>query len=207
MRVLSKEEIQFIDTYLKNSDVRFADIRMEMVDHVASELENRMSEDGTDFYDTFKWYMAENKSSLLKQNRNYLNEAEKKLFKQLFRNIASWQGFSILVVSFLVVFFLKQLFNSDWLEVLPLILNLVAFGVYGNRIMKLKLRFSAFEHIGIYLFVLPHYIYMWFKPTIKSSLESGTTIWLVVSVAIPLLLLQLMVQAYEEHKQKYQSVS
>ena len=39
MKKLTKENIQFIDNYLKNSDVIFDDIRMEMVDHVATAVE------------------------------------------------------------------------------------------------------------------------------------------------------------------------
>ena len=52
---LDKEQIQFIDNYLDNSDVVYADIRMEMVDHVASGIEARIDKGDTrDFYYIFK---------------------------------------------------------------------------------------------------------------------------------------------------------
>lgn len=40
---LSSENIQFIDTYLKNSDIDFIDIRVEMVDHIASDIEAKIN--------------------------------------------------------------------------------------------------------------------------------------------------------------------
>jgi hypothetical protein len=58
-RKLSSENVKFIDVYLKNSEIEFADIRVEMVDHVASEIEQRMFEgDKRDFYYVFKDYMV-----------------------------------------------------------------------------------------------------------------------------------------------------
>ena len=36
---LSKEQISFIDQYLKKKGVKYWDVRLEMVDHVASKLE------------------------------------------------------------------------------------------------------------------------------------------------------------------------
>jgi predicted secreted protein len=63
---LSKEQIQFIDQYLKKSEVVFDDLRMELVDHTASAVAYKMVEEDIDFYDAFKNYMVENKKSILK---------------------------------------------------------------------------------------------------------------------------------------------
>lgn len=63
---LTKEEIQFIDQYLKKSEVVFDDLRLELVDHVASAVSCKMMEEDIDFYDAFKSYMVENKKNILK---------------------------------------------------------------------------------------------------------------------------------------------
>ena len=63
---LDKEQIQFIDQYLKKSEVVFDDLRMELVDHTASAVAYKMLEEDIDFYDAFKNYMVENKKSILK---------------------------------------------------------------------------------------------------------------------------------------------
>ncbi|WP_329806792.1 hypothetical protein [Flavobacterium facile] len=66
---LTKENIQFIDNYLKNSQVIYYDIRMEMLDHVATAVEQKMEVENLDFYDAFKNYMVINKTELLKLNK------------------------------------------------------------------------------------------------------------------------------------------
>ena len=39
---LTLQDIQFIANYLKNSEVIYYDIRMEMLDHVATAVEQKM---------------------------------------------------------------------------------------------------------------------------------------------------------------------
>lgn len=63
---LTKEEIQFIDQYLKKSEVVFDDLRVELVDHVASAVSYKMLNENLDFYHAFKNYMVKNKKSILK---------------------------------------------------------------------------------------------------------------------------------------------
>ncbi len=67
---LSKENIQFIDTYLQNHDVFYVDVRFEMIDHIASAVEEKMQNENIDFYDAFKNYMILNKNEILKQNND-----------------------------------------------------------------------------------------------------------------------------------------
>jgi hypothetical protein len=66
---LTTENIQFIDNYLKNSDVVYYDIRMEILDHVATAVEQKMEAEDLDFYDAFKSYMVVNKKEILKLNK------------------------------------------------------------------------------------------------------------------------------------------
>lgn len=66
---LSKDEILFIDTYLLSNNVIYVDIRQEMVDHIASGVEDKMVSEQLDFYNAFKQYMAVNKKDILKSNK------------------------------------------------------------------------------------------------------------------------------------------
>ena len=66
---LTPNNIQFIDNYLKNSEVIYYDIRMEMLDHVATAVEQKMEAENLDFYDAFKSYMVVNKKEILKGNK------------------------------------------------------------------------------------------------------------------------------------------
>lgn len=84
-RKLTQEQILFIDNYLRNSGVRYADIRFEMTDHVAAALENI---DG-DFYEDFRLYMIRNKRDLLASNRTFRKLAWKKALKVIQNNLIS----------------------------------------------------------------------------------------------------------------------
>lgn len=67
MKTLTTQNLKFIDNYLKKSEIIFEDIRMEMTDHIASAIEEKMKVDNIDFYDAFKSYMISNKKELLKK--------------------------------------------------------------------------------------------------------------------------------------------
>ena len=66
---LSTREIQFIDNYLQKHDVIFVDIRAEMIDHIATAVEDKMDKETIDFYDAFKSYMITNRKDILKSNQ------------------------------------------------------------------------------------------------------------------------------------------
>ena len=66
---LDKQEIQFIDNYLQKHDFIFVDIRAEMIDHIATAVEDKMDKEAIDFYDAFKSYMITNRKDILKNNK------------------------------------------------------------------------------------------------------------------------------------------
>lgn len=68
---LLKEEIKFIDTYLRNNEVVFVDIRQEMLDHIATAVEEKMTTEKLDFYEAFKSYMIHNKKEVMKNNKEH----------------------------------------------------------------------------------------------------------------------------------------
>lgn len=87
MEKLTPKEIRFIENYLKNSGVNYFDVRLEITDHVASELEERLSQKNSPgFYGEFKEYMRLHKKLLLKSLRRYQWQADKKVLRQVFRN-------------------------------------------------------------------------------------------------------------------------
>lgn len=46
---LTKEEIQYIDNYLIKSKVKYWDVRVELLDHIASAVEEKIEEEGISF--------------------------------------------------------------------------------------------------------------------------------------------------------------
>ena len=46
---LTKEEIQFIDEYLIKNEVKFWDVRVELLDHIVSAVEDKINNKGVSF--------------------------------------------------------------------------------------------------------------------------------------------------------------
>ena len=137
---LNPKNIQFIDNYLKNSEVIYYDIRMEILDHVATAVEQKMEAENLDFYDAFKSYMVENKKEILKENKQeglYFKEPLKKF--GLFV-IKPFQIFLAISTFFLVYFFAKTYglnVYSNYLYLLIIITYLI-FGISHFLLTKNK---------------------------------------------------------------------
>lgn len=81
---LTREQIQFIDDRLYNLGVKYIDIRYEMVDHIASELETM---DG-DFGENWTEYFITHHNDILKQNRRAKWTATIRALKLYFKTMA-----------------------------------------------------------------------------------------------------------------------
>lgn len=112
MRKLGQEELEFIDNYLKNSGVEYIDVRVEMLDHVASAVEIKMEAEKTDFYEAFKSYMVANKKELLKQTDSFAKESLKKVLqmvgKNLFHPLSLVITAAVVIITVVLFDFLKQ---------------------------------------------------------------------------------------------------
>ncbi|OBX21852.1 MULTISPECIES: hypothetical protein [Bizionia] len=173
---LTEDEICFIETYLKNSGVVFVDIRLEMVDYVASEIEARLQEnDARDFYLIFKDYMVENKRHLLQRSDGYYKIADKSNIKALikmatsFFGIVSFIGLGLLFIS--VRNYLEPDFAHTILKYAPMTLFFVLGVIYFVFSRIEKERFSLLERLGFYFVILFHVL-----NTIYTSYNSSQTI-------------------------------
>mgnify|MGYP006182872301 FL=1 len=154
---LTAENIEFIDNYLKNSEVIYYDIRMEMLDHVATAVEQKMEAENLDFYDAFKNYMVVNKKGLMQQNEKtkrfnfgfilpFLNYCLKPQNLLVFATchllfFLAIQQFTIL---FIARIFISVIFSGmlAWI-----FFNFIYFGFSQSK------RFYAIEKNGVILFV------------------------------------------------------
>lgn len=98
MEKLTREQITFIDNYLLHSGVNYVDIRYEMIDHVATALEQ--SDD--DFYSAFKEYMLQHKKELLQSNGQFAKAAAKRAGKIILVNLLKPVPLMVFVLVFLV---------------------------------------------------------------------------------------------------------
>lgn len=137
---LTLQNIQFIDNYLKNSEVIYYDIRMEMLDHVATDVEQKMKAENLDFYDAFKSYMVVNKKEILKGNKEeglHFREPLKKF------GLFVIQPFQILLAIgiFSLVYFFSNIYGlniySNYLYLFIIITYLI-FGISHYLLTKRK---------------------------------------------------------------------
>lgn len=152
MKKLTQEQIQFIDNYLKNSDVVFIDVRLEMLDHVASAVETKMEEEQTDFYEAFKAYMVVNKKELIESTSKHRWDLDKKALKLIGKNMIHpiILGFFILVLGIIYLIGFKAI-NVEYLLIPQAILG--SFVILPLLIYRyLKVSFIHHLVLLIYLF-------------------------------------------------------
>ena len=177
---LNQENIQFIDNYLKNSEVIYYDIRMEMLDHVATAVEQKMEVENIDFYDAFKSYMVLIKKEILKGNKFWSIYSKD--------TILSFLKFLLHPIMFLIgvffVLFYKNVEVSNYFSDSFTIKNLffvfmiiLAFFQLIYFRLILKQRFFVLEKLGGLLTVI-YYVQMFFMNQNKSETPSVFTLTL-----------------------------
>lgn len=215
MYKLSKEEIQFIDTYLENSGVKHADIRMEMVDHVASGIEEVLVDDSNSFYDTFKAYMVANKHQLLKDNKKFISQVDIKIMKRIVKNILSIPSLIILIITYFGFVKFKSVYGAevfkDYLfDISILGLILLSSGYFlGLAFVKMN------RFVGVERMVFPFMIFVQLSNMMSHTFKNMSTDYngldisvLVLSMLtlIVLVLLQTTVQMHLQYKRQYKNL-
>ena len=111
---LSKEELQFIDTYLKNSSVIYTDVRLELTDHIASAIEEELEENSNEtFYEVFKSYMISNKKSLLKNHEEQKDKIRRKIILRFGKGFLAKEVLFLIVLAMLVPGFIELKLSED----------------------------------------------------------------------------------------------
>lgn len=156
--LLTKEDLKFIDRYLINSGVNYIDIRVEMLDHIATDIEATLDTEGVSFYEAFRAYMAHHKKELLESNRKlYRQIAVKKVFKALKKKLLSFVALSILGILFFGFSILSQILEAkqfQWvLEFFPPLVMGIIMLCYIIFFRSVKGRYSVFETLGLYFLI------------------------------------------------------
>jgi hypothetical protein len=212
---LTQDNIKFIDTYLENSDVKYIDIRLEMVDHVATAIEAEMTAGDTrDFYYIFKDYMVANKRRLLDNNDEFLKQTTKKLSDKLVKAYFSFQALLIAVFITILIYFGIENFGFDHATNVTFIITLILIMVPAiGYLIALKVfdyqRFSGVERLSFYLVFLIQFVN--FTNVLNTSLVKGIGV-LGVSIITALIFTFLLVfvkvsvVVFRDYKNRYQTI-
>ena len=169
---LTKENLRFIDNYLKFNEVVYFDIRLEMLDHVATAVEQKTNEEQLEFYDAFKEYMVQNKKEVMKFNKGvgFYFQPIKKFGLFLFKPLS----LVLLPIVYLFNYFISQQhdFQAISLYIYPAIcLFCVLFSIivyyFSNR-----RRYFYLEQNSVILFVIVQLLQMSLKFDIQNIQRS-----------------------------------
>lgn len=158
--ILIKEDIQFIDNYLKNSGITLVDVRLEMVDHIASEIEVKI-ENGEEetFYDAFKAYMVKGKKTLLNE---YEKTRAKSINKVLMKTLKTFLEKDVMLIGLLCCWLVFQ-FKGVFLNYFEysLVLLVPAFVLYF--VLFKGFRKTSIASGLVLVLIIPLYLGMYFK--------------------------------------------
>lgn len=182
--VLDKQKIKFIDNYLTKSGVDFLDIRMEMLDHVASAVEEKMQKENLDFYDAFKSYMLKNKNELLKTNGKYRWSLDKKLLLMIGENLFLAKSLLLLFVLGAITHF-STVQNISWLYSALVLSPLFYLGV--PAVIYRKFKFSFTQRLGLFSVIVNYFTYFIFIDSLGGETTNFYTLlaifWINISIA------------------------
>ena len=155
---LSKENLQFIDTYLKNSEVIYIDVRMELVDHVASAIEHELTADPKlTFYEVFKQYMVENKKSLLKDYEEQKGKIKDKILMRFGNGFLANEVLFFIVASLLVSTYIDLSVFKEYFTTINVGLFIAALLYYFVAFYK-KRKTSIGKSLMVLFFILHHLV-------------------------------------------------
>lgn len=119
---VTAEQIQLIDKALIKIGINYADIRYEMTDHIAADLEQKDDR----FEHHLKGYMLQNKSELKRTNRRFIFIAMGGAYKKFFTNMLKPWSLVIFAAMFaLGMLLIKSLGRED--AVMALFYFFIAF--------------------------------------------------------------------------------
>ena len=163
---LTKEQIQFIDHRLENDGVKYWDIRIEMLDHIVTDVESILKPKNTECqfkeivqeaFVSMGWKENFNGSSFEKQNKEGWKNVGKKYRKEYFLEVRNFfkkpKNLIVFILSLLLLFVLSQnVSNSAFLKINFIIFLLPALLFLWEYIMihKKKLGNSIHKNYGLH---------------------------------------------------------
>jgi hypothetical protein len=154
---LNKEQIEHIDYVLEKKGIQYWDLRIEMIDHIVSDIENHATSDNfkKEFENALirvKWnksLLSENKVGWKNVNKRYRN-----LFKKELLNFFLSTRKSLLIIAFFIIYYTlsQNLTFAIFSKISYIIFILPMLIVLVSSIWLLFKRFGKSVHINYGLF-------------------------------------------------------
>jgi hypothetical protein len=203
---LTKENINHINEVLIKDKVHYIDLRIEIIDHLSSELEEI---DG-DFDAVFPDYYLGKKDFVKQMFLSHLKSDTVKGYKLLLHKIVSWQFLGLFVCIFSIVYLAFTVFGKSWMlenfDIVPILLPvpITAIMLYTFLFSKNKST-DLTSLLGVTNLVIVTYIFGGIY-LIRSATE---IIWLPLFsfyLAINVAYYFFYFYSKKKHKQKYETL-
>lgn len=200
---LTKEQIDFIDESLEELGIGYLDIRYEMLDHIASKLEEQKGY----FYENAEEYFITNRLKLIKQYKKSKRQAIARAFKYCWKIFRKPLSLAIFVSAFMAMNFYLKNFVEDYdimfFTYMVLFVILVPFFwfVRGNKLISVLRRL-----VQGYGFLCC--LYAWLNLGIKRMDNENLSIMLLrynasVFIALMIILLYSVYNCRKQYLEKY----
>lgn len=207
---LSKVNIKLIDTYLKNSDISFIDVRIELVDHISCAVEKRMLDNNQSFYYAFKDYMVENKRDLTKNYEKFRKHLQLKSFSMLWPELKKPHMLLILIASFFLLTYFEEIFSIafPYAHFVWGLLLMTVIIYFLATLPKKKYRFSSLEMLSWPITFATYGVYILFafgreKPLFFESLPSLANGFVALLICLNLSFLFTFFKMRKEYMKKF----
>jgi hypothetical protein len=209
-RELTKQEINRLYQYVNDKGVKYFDVQVELVDHIASKIEDQLDQlpdkpvDEV-FQQTLKRFKKREFKQVVKEKEKQVRRQYRHYFWQNFKSFFSWpKVFFTAVLTWILFVFLQRVDESTLLRINDsIVLPTLGIGfIYGMFLffrhlnMPRKLSFTAYTSSGGAGLINAHFA---LKAIIKYTLLDGAH-YPVVAAFLLVLLLFMMVAALQAHE-------
>ncbi|WP_028525913.1 hypothetical protein [Runella limosa] len=209
---LTKEQINLLHTHVADRGVEYFDVQVELVDHLASRIEEELdqySEKSTDevFKRTLKTFKKRDLKQVVKEKEKQVGRLYRRYWKESCKDffMGSKIFFTMVLIGVLYIFLrkapielVKTVNENSLLPCFSLAIGYSIFVYFRNVAMSRKLSFTDYRGIGTGIIIINFY-YM-AKLTLKFTMLGESTYPLVTALLISAIFLLGVaeIQAYEK---------
>lgn len=108
--MLTQQQLQLIEDQLLGLGIKYIDLRYEILDHIATELEEKEG----DFDENLECYFYENKLKLVQQYKKLTKQAISRAIRYYWKKLVSTLGFALFLLVFASVKYYLANYVDGW---------------------------------------------------------------------------------------------